>query len=990
MAESAISELIGNRYQLLDKLGAGGMGIVYRAADRLTGQVVALKQVISASADPRKATIILSDSDTGVQLALAQEFRTLASLRHPNIISVLDYGFDQERKAYFTMDLLEGAVSIIDAAQGLPLAQKLDLLIQVLHALTYLHRRAILHLDLKPANVMVTDGKVKVLDFGLSAGRGERHEDTSGTLAYMAPEVISPDLLAGAPISDSADLYAVGIIAYEMLAGRHPFDVENLAQLMYDVTNTEPDFSILQLALSNQTDGFEDPAGAIDELVYVVRRLLYKDPMNRHQRAEEVIDHLEAILGCPSSASDAIRESFLQAAQFVGRSNELSELSDAMEQAMQGHGSVWLVGGESGVGKSRLLDELRTVALVKGALVLRGQTLREAASPYQQWIDPLRRLVLASEITTSEAAVLKSIVPDIDTLLGRPIPDAPPLDAREAQRRLLNTIAYTFGKTPQPILLILEDLHWAENLEIFKMLVPWTKNHAVLIVGSYRNDEKPDLPQQVPGAQLIALDRLTRNEIAALSLAMIGDSGQNEEVVDLLQRETEGNVLFLVEVVRALAQQAGELERIKDIELPKQVFAGGVRAIIEHRLERVPAWCWPLLKMAAVMARELDLKVLGSVDPALDLNRWLMTCAQAAVVEVQDDSWRFVHSKLRDGVLGNIAADERKSLHYDAALAIERYYANAPEYSVALAYHFENAEVYEEAVDYWRKAADDAARVYANEQAMSYYRHAITLAANNEIEPDILAHACEGLGDTLMWLGDYQAAVDSYNDGLIWAGPKLSAFRRTVLNRKKGYIFEKWGRYDRAELCFEAALLNVLEIANSEELAHIYCGLSLIECRRDHPGEATVLGSLALTLGERLKQTRVIAKASNTLGMIAFNQGAFDDTLAFYQRSLDAFDAIHDADGLSSVHNNLGVLYQRLGDPERALMHYKRCIELCEKISNRHGIARASDNLARLYREQARHELAMDSLERAVGILAEIGMDDTRVYFLMWVSGVWQ
>src|SRR4051812_3770864 len=167
------TDLIGKRYQLLDKLGAGGMGVVYRATDRLTGQTVALKQVIPSNIDPKTAPTIYLGEESSFQLALAQEFRTLASLRHPNIISVLDYGFDHNRQPYFTMDLLENAVPIVEAAATLPLLQKIDLMIQMLQALTYLHRRAILHLDLKPANVMVTGGQVKVLDFGLSTSRGE-------------------------------------------------------------------------------------------------------------------------------------------------------------------------------------------------------------------------------------------------------------------------------------------------------------------------------------------------------------------------------------------------------------------------------------------------------------------------------------------------------------------------------------------------------------------------------------------------------------------------------------------------------------------------------------------------------------------------------------------------------------------------------------------------------------------------------------------------
>src|SRR5260221_4866692 len=143
------SELLGKRYRLLDQIGQGGMGSVFQALDRLTGQTVALKRVTA----PTEQLIFASRTDASfdLRLSLAHEFRTLASLRHPNIISVLDYGFDAQEQPYFTMDLLENAQTILEAGQWQSEATKLGLFVQVLQALSYLHRRGNLHRDLNPA-----------------------------------------------------------------------------------------------------------------------------------------------------------------------------------------------------------------------------------------------------------------------------------------------------------------------------------------------------------------------------------------------------------------------------------------------------------------------------------------------------------------------------------------------------------------------------------------------------------------------------------------------------------------------------------------------------------------------------------------------------------------------------------------------------------------------------------------------------------------------
>ncbi|MFN8373173.1 MAG: serine/threonine-protein kinase [Anaerolineae bacterium] len=495
MQAAQTPELVGKRYRLLAPVGQGGMGTVYKALDRLTGETVALKRVTVSGEVLQFASRPSHGDSSDFRLALAQEFKTLASLRHPHIIGVLDYGFDasnadSQRQPYFTMMLLEEAQTITTYGKQQSIETRVDLLVQTLQALAYLHRRGVLHRDLKPDNVQVVDGQIKVLDFGLAVARNqtsEHGENAAGTLAYIAPEV-----LLGEAVSAASDLYAVGVMAYELFAGRHPFITDKPSTLVTDILNTPAELNIPELA------------GLDRRLIAVLEMLLNKTPQTRYQDAYAVIRDLRQALDLPMiGESAAIRESFLQAAEFVGREAELQLLETNLMQATDARGSVWLVAGESGVGKSRLLDELRTRALVQGIPVLKGQGVAEGGMSYQLWREPLRRLVLNAGMSDEEAGIVKEIVPDLEMLLERAVPDVMPLEGSPHRQRLQKTIIALFEKQTEPLLLVLEDLQWAqESLDVLKSLLSVVQGLPLMIVCNYRIDERPELPANCRGRRL--------------------------------------------------------------------------------------------------------------------------------------------------------------------------------------------------------------------------------------------------------------------------------------------------------------------------------------------------------------------------------------------------------------------------------------------------------------------------------------------------------
>ncbi len=773
-------KLVGNRYELVEQIGAGGMGIVYKALDRLRGEYVALKSVfpplakpepspgtspvgrtelaISAARSRTKQRASTAQQETAANMwtapmspqeakrpalvALSREFRTLASLRHPYIITVLDYGFDAHRSPFFTMELVSGGKGLLDGNRNRTFLERMELLFQIAQALSYLHRCGVLHRDLKPANILViqspTGPQVKVLDFGLAlikAVEPTGSSEISGTMAYMAPE-----LLRGVAASESSDLYAFGATAFELLSGHPLFAGSTPSTLLGEILDRTPNLHELVVP------------SALRELL---DRLLAKERSNRPSDAALVCAQLAESVGLPAPAeTSSIRESFLQAAAFVAREKEVEELVAALDDALGGRGSSWLVGGESGVGKSRLLEEVRIQALIRGAQVLRGHALTiGGGSPYHVLREVLRALCLQVDLSDHEASVLRALIPDLADLLERPVHEAPRLDAKATQEQLLRVIAEVFTYIHVPTVLLLEDIQWAgiESILAIGRLTRNLRKRPIVVIASYRDDEAPWVPSALPAMEVVKLSRFDRESIAALSESMLGPDGCQQELVDLLQRETEGNVYFIVEVLRTLAEERGMLSQIGSGNLPSKVFAGGIRAVVERRLNRVPVSARPLLRLAAVAGRQLDLAVLRRVEQRID--PWLEACASVAVIEAAEEHWRFTHDKLRERLLEELSIEQRRALHLQTAELLEQVYSETERDPTLLAYHYGEAGVVEKAMPYALQAGEMALREGAIQEALSHFERYLAGAAEHEFDSLLVARTQRLAGVALLGLG---------------------------------------------------------------------------------------------------------------------------------------------------------------------------------------------------------------------------------------------
>ena len=945
-------EIIQNRYVVGEVLGVGAMGTVHRAIDRLTGQTVALKRLTASVGDIRFATRILESekSATEVRLTMTREFQALAALRHPNIITVLDYGFEEGGRPFFTMELLRGAANILEAGQGRPLQDQIKLLIQVLDALAYLHRRGILHRDLKPDNVLVVEGSVRLLDFGLAASVDSGVQGIAGTLAYIAPEVLD-----GEPPGFHSDLYAIGMIAYEMLVGKHPFRLNSAAALIEDILDTVPD---------------PRAAGLSEPLAQVLSRLLAKTPAARYPDATSVISELCRAVGLPLPAeTKAVREGFLQSARFVGRTKEIDELLTRLRKAKKGTGSACLILGESGVGKSRLVSELAIRAVVENVLTLRVQCKPDSGPRLGEWDQAIRQLALLFPESDTSASLLSIVTPD-----PRPNAAEPPAPPNEQHG---SVVLGALLAANRPILLVIEDAQWAtDEMELARLLCNEAPTFSLMVGVTARTEDSAKVVERLQGVPIMRLERFKADEIAELSFNMIGTSARQPQVQALLQRQTEGNAYFLVEVVRVLAEEAGSLANVGMVTLPEAVFSEGVRSVIRRRLARLLPEDRALLWTAAVAGRVLDLAALRSMaeatGAAVSFDDWLCRCADAAVIEAANGGWQFTHDTLREAVLADIPPEERIALHRKIAETLERLYGEDPARSRELAFHWRQAGDERREQRHALQVARAAAAADSFQEAIGLLERALYLTPAEDTATRT-AIALE-FGTAYAELGDYLAATAYLEQAITLASalndPMTTA--RALLMLGEIAIRQGQGGVGR-HMLLQALQLNA---GSSDRLTRtrLYSALGALYLSENDLSGAENAFREGLAAARAAGLTTYEATLLTQLGSARGKQGDYEDGLKLWRETVAVGHQPPSVAQEATLLATMGLTAWLRGDLQTGRRYTEEALTLEQQLGRRYNIATCLITLGHIYTSERQFAEATSAFQRALTALTGLDM----------------
>ncbi|MBZ0288252.1 MAG: tetratricopeptide repeat protein, partial [Anaerolineae bacterium] len=560
----------------------------------------------------------------------------------------------------------------------------------------------------------------------------------------------------------------------------------------------------------------------------------------------------------------------------------------------------------------------------------------------------------------------------IASLVTGPLTDPPELDSGAAQDRIFRTIEGLFARYNNPLLIILSDLHWAddESLQLLARLLPMVGQKRLMLVGSYRDDERPRLAEQLPDMNLLKLKRLDAQGIEQVLVSILGDIGHNRELIALLERETEGNMFFLLEVVRALAEEAGQLDQITMMRLPEKVVTGGVQAIIDRRLERVPADDRPLLNLAAVAGRQLDLAVLKHLEPKIDFDEWLSDAAEAAVLEVEEETWSFAHNQVRERLVADLDEPTLRGLHRRLAEAIESVYPDGEGQFAALAQHWEWAQEPEKAFRWYKLAGQQSEEAYAPIKAIEYFQKALTLAATGRKAARERVEIYTSLGKMLRWQTHFDEAANIYRAMLSEAedlGDKKAQARALIgLSDVLNSRGDKQGTLDYS-LQAETIAREIGKKAQ-RELLDALGNKAWAQNRLRQYDAAAVTAQEALELARSLNLREPEGRNLNILGTINAHQNRLEASETYFYEAAEIARELDNKGDIAIRLNNVGELRKMRGNFDGAIPFYKEALDGFRQIGHRDDEMAALNNLGVVYVELQDYKTGEDYLRQVVNL----------------------
>jgi len=992
MHESRISQTFAHRYRIMEHLGEGGIGSVYRAYDVWTKREVALK-VLAADSDGPKA---VED--------FKREFELLAQLRHPGVVEVLDFGLSDNHTGaaglhpYFTMEYVQG-ISLGERLHGLSDPGRTEaqfetlyrLIWQLCDILEFLHLRGTVHCDLKPDNLKVTDGAFgpKILDFGLSERIGsKRGQETKGTLPYMAPEMFQQ-----AALDERSDLYSLGIILYELVTSRLPFPSDDPVKIVSAHLQQKP---------APPSEINPQLPSSLDRLII---RLLEKSPAARPANAVRVKEMIEAGLkeGFKKSAKPDLSAgkpglAHLHSGPPVAREKELRRLQASLNGATDSRGSLLLISGEQGVGKTTLLNQLKSACQLEGVVFVDSHCLENQTVAYQPLTEALRKL--RPYLESKHAGHL---LPELDDLLDWSQKD--PAVRPEDQSSLHLRISHLLTEISRvlPLAVAIENLQWADlsTLQFLRHFQMQKDKGSVFLCVSLRQEK---LKQGTPLAELMGSEekeekpdhlRVNRLDPAGTKDFILSKFVNGEFTASFfayVHERTAGNPYFIIEVLKYLVENdiislrnstwTADIKRLNQAQVPDSV-----EAVLFGNLERYDRETLDFLNTAAVIGKRFTLDLLEELIPAdqRDLAQIASSLTQDQTLTRVEESgerrigYQFTNQSLQNLLYQRVDRARRVGLHGRVAKLLEEGGGQDEESVFSIAYHYLEGENFDKAYQYALESAEKMKQRFANDEVLTYLRNAIEVAPRGRQAEEAVkkeaaalkrrADFCRGVGDLSQAEKDYQRIVT-----LLEGSGDLKALVETYNGLGETYRLKH--DFGKGISTLQRAVQIHRKLDLPLERAHTLSYMGLLYWTDSQFDKAIDSFRSALEIDRRLEDKSYMASTQNNMGLVYWSQRRYHHALKHFTDCLSLYEDLGSKEWIARSHNNVGATHFELGQYAESVKHFRESLRINQEIKNHKEVSFNLENLSDAYRKVGDYPSALKTGERGLKLASEIGFSE--------------
>jgi diguanylate cyclase (GGDEF)-like protein len=674
--------------------------------------------------------------------------------------------------------------------------------------------------------------------------------------------------------------------------------------------------------------------------------------------------------------------------RFVGREDELRTLVHLLEDSAGGQPRVVAISGEAGVGKTTLLRQLRPEVRLRGGMMVVGRcNAAEIQPPYAPWVEILSGIIRHDGVDDREWHELSQLVPALAS---------PPREGRGGTRyALLAEIAEFLRRSSQsrPLLIVLEDMQWADSAswDTLEYLIPQLESERVLVCLTLRAEEmREDAIERRrrlsrnPFFAEITLERLSREEMKRWMEGAFHRQDVGREMLAFIYRHTEGNPLFVVQVLRTLVDEGAiwyagdrwEWKPVSELRLPL-----AVSDLIQRRLSRLSPKAQAVLTTVAVLGREFDVDLAiasgaGSEDELLDaIDEGIAAAVLQPANERGGDRFAWTHGKMAEVLRDSINPRRRRKIHSLIARAMERQTPGAHD---EIATHYDRGGDAAKAYEHALLAAESAHMVHAHHEATDFLR----VAEKNATEPSQLAEVRARLARIAEVSGRYDEAEELCDLAIEWYSGQGNRGRALQLRRMRERLRSLLGQ--PARLTLEACLSlerEAADLGNREERVSLLTMMSQAYERLGDRKAAERIAWDCVGMSEGVGDGRLLADSLNRLA-ITLEQDHPEQATEIYRRALLIYRGLRDSRGEARCHNNLGIVLSLRGDHEQARREFNAAVALSRTTANEDMWGLASLNLGVCALKAGEFENARELFGESLAHFAGVKNSERQLYAL--------